>query len=168
MANGARPRTDLRIEDIMCLVDTREKCPLDLTPLRSQRGTLPTADYTIAGLEHEVAVERKSLPDLVMCVGQERDRFEREVQRLLAYPARLLIIEASMTQIEYGGWRGKITPAQVQGSILGWCAQGLPILLVQDHAAAGRAVSRFLFVAARRRWRELQSLIPHLKIAGGE
>jgi hypothetical protein len=35
-------------------------------------------------LEHVVAIERKSLGDLIGCIGVERERFDRVVQRLLA------------------------------------------------------------------------------------
>ncbi len=45
------------------------------------------------------------------------------------------------------------------GSLLGLPAAGLPILMAYDHARAGRFVSRILFTAARRRWRETRSLV---------
>jgi hypothetical protein len=35
----------------------------------------------------------------------------------------------------------------------------VPIIMAADHARAGRYVSRLLFTAARRRWREARSLI---------
>ncbi len=78
--------SDLKPEHVVAIVDTREQLPLGLTPLQSVEGTLTTGDYSVAGLKHVVAIERKSLPDLLGCIGQQRDRFDREVQRLLAYP----------------------------------------------------------------------------------
>lgn len=161
-------RFDLEPGDITAVVDTRERTSLDLAPLKVVRSTLATGDYSVAGLETQVSVERKSLQDLVMCCGAERERFEREVQRLLAYPARLLVVEATWGAIELGGWRGKLQPSHVTGALLGWIGRGLPVITVADHVSAGRYVARFLFLAARRRWRELQSFIPELKIAGGQ
>lgn len=70
---------------VECIIDSREQTPLDSSLLQTTTGTLATADYTIRGLEHVVAVERKSLSDLVGCVGSDRGRFERELQRMLAY-----------------------------------------------------------------------------------
>lgn len=160
-----RPRKELRIEDLTAIQDSREQTPLDLAPLKIQRGTLSTGDYSILGLEHCIAIERKSLPDLIMCVGVERDRFDRECQRLLAYETRAIIVEGTWGQLEAGGWRSQVTPAAALGSVLGWIAMSLPILFVGDHAAAGRYVSRLLFIAARRRWRELQAMCDGLKIA---
>jgi ERCC4-type nuclease len=146
-------------EHITAICDSREQLRLDLTPLKMVTGTLTTGDYSIAGLENIVAVERKSLADLIGCVGAERERFDREVQRLLAFPARMLVIESTWGAINLGGWRGKVTPASVTGSILGWVAAGLPTMLVGDHDEAGRAVARFLYIIARRRWRENRSLM---------
>ena len=68
------------------IVDSREQAPF---PFRGPRyegvtvemGALSVGDYSLAGLADRVAVERKSLPDLVMCLGRERERFERELAR---------------------------------------------------------------------------------------
>ncbi len=147
----------LRPEQVTAIVDTREQTPLSLDPLPVETGTLQTGDYSIRGLQHFVAVERKSLSDLMGCVGRDRERFEKELDRLRAYPARMLVIEATWEQIEAGGWRGKITPNQAIGSLLSWIETGIPILMAGDHERAGRFVARFLFTTARRRWRELRA-----------
>ena len=70
----------LKPENVCALVDTREQLPLFLSPLRSVTTTLATGDYSVRGLENIVAIERKSLPDFLSCVGRERERFDREVQ----------------------------------------------------------------------------------------
>lgn len=145
--------------DLTAIIDTREQRPLDLSPLRSERGTLATGDYSLRGLENVVAVERKSTDDLLTCVGRERERFDREVQRLLAYPVRALVIEADWPFFERGDWRGELKPSHVIGSLVGWIAAGLPIVMASDHERAGRFVGRLLFTAARRRWREARALV---------
>ena len=150
---------ELRPQGVVAIVDTREQHPLNLAPLRSVPGTLTTGDYSVRGLEHVVAIERKSLGDLLSCVGTERERFEREVHRLLAYPVRALVVEATWPDLEQGEWRSKITPAAAIGSCLGWVAAGLPVVMAGDHQRAGRYVSRLLFTAARRRWREARALV---------
>lgn len=143
---------------ITAIIDTREQLPLDLEPLRAIRGTLDTGDYSVRGITGQVAIERKSLDDLICCCGTERERFEREIMRLLAYPCRAVVAETTWAQIEYGGWRSKITPEAVLHSCLGWIAAGVPIVMVRDHATAGRYVAKMLFIVARRRWREIRSL----------
>ena len=149
---------DIKPEQVTVIVDSREQHPLDLHPLTTVAGTLTTGDYSVAGLEHHIAIERKSLPDLLGCVGTSRERFDREVQRLLAYPVRALVVEATWSDIEAGEWRSRITPAAAMGSLLGWMTSGLPVIMAGDHARAGRYVGRLLFIAARRRWREIRTL----------
>ncbi len=146
-------------EQITAVVDTREQTPLDLAPLQTVSGTLATGDYSVAGLEGVIAIERKSESDMLFCIGPERERFDKEVQRLLAYPCRALIIESSWHVFEHGGWRSRVTPAAAIGSLLGWSAMGLPIVMAANHERAGKYVARLLFIAARRRWREARALV---------
>jgi uncharacterized protein (DUF433 family) len=63
---------EFRPEQLIAVIDTREQGPLNLSPLRTVRRTLLTGDYSVRGLESVVAVERKSLADLVACTGLQR------------------------------------------------------------------------------------------------
>lgn len=139
----------------MAVVDTREKTPFDLSPMKIVRGTLDTGDYSVAGLTSHIAIERKSLADLVMCVGRERERFDAACQRLLAYPVRAIVVEASWHDLQMGAWRGKTSPNAVMGSVLGWIAKGIPIIMGHNASLASRQVRGLLFLAARRRYKEL-------------
>lgn len=150
---------DLSVESVVAVIDTREQLPLDLRPLQSVNGTLATGDYSVRGLENYVALERKALGDLISCVGVERERFDREVQRLLAYPVRALVVEAHWIDVEQHRWRSSVKPAAVIGSLLGWIAIGLPVIMAGDRERAGQYVSRMLYTAARRRWREARTLV---------
>ena len=161
----AKINKEIKASDIVVIQDTRERTPLDLTPLIVIQGTLSTGDYSVKGLEDIIAVERKSLADLVMCVGRERERFDREVLRLQASPVKALVVEAHLADIEAGAYRSKVKPNAVLGSLLGWMASGLPVLFAGDHAAAGKLTARFLFIAARRRWRESLALIEGRKVS---
>ena len=66
------------------VVDTREQKPLSFQRLEAVPGTLAIGDYSIAGLEHLFAVERKTIADLVGCCApaENRSRFERELHKL--------------------------------------------------------------------------------------
>jgi ERCC4-type nuclease len=150
---------ELQPEAVTAVIDTREQHPLTLAPLRTVRGTLATGDYSVKGLENVIAVERKSLSDLICCVGVERDRFEREIHRLLAYPVRAVVVEATWGHLEGGGWRSHVTAASAVGSVLGWIAAGVPVVMAGDRLHADRYVARLLFIAARRRWREARALV---------
>jgi DNA excision repair protein ERCC-4 len=149
-------RRGLLPADITAIIDTREQKPLTLDPLRTVKRGLDTADYSILGLEKFIAVERKSLPDLLACVGRERERFDRCLDRLRQINARAVVVEASWEELAFthNFGRSMITSEQVMGSVLGWMASGIPFLFVKNHELAGQAVSRFLFIAARRVWRD--------------
>jgi DNA excision repair protein ERCC-4 len=142
--------------NVVAVVDTREQRPLSLDPLRTELGTLSTGDYSLKGLESHVCIERKSLDDLLGCVGRDRERFERELQRMLAYPVRCLLVEATWAEIELGQWRSKVTSSQAMGSLIGWAAMGIQIAMLGDHERAGQFASRLLFTVARRRYAELR------------
>lgn len=159
------PRKELRPEDVTVLIDSREQTPLDLSPLKTEPGSLPTGDYAIKGLEHIACVERKSLQDLVGSLTAGRERFDREMQRILAYPSRLVIVEGSLSNIVLKQYRANVEPNSIVGSILGYMAKGIPILFAGTHEDCGRMVARFLFIVARRRWEEAQALCESLKIA---
>lgn len=132
------------------IIDSREQQPWKFENLPTETGTLDTGDYSIRGLEHLVAVERKSLPDLLACCGRHRDRFKRELQRLRGYEFRLLVVEADGAEIERGAWRSQLRPKHVMGSLAAWTAQYvLPVWLGGDHKAAARFAERFLDQSAR-------------------
>ncbi|RPH47035.1 MAG: hypothetical protein EHM91_06585, partial [Planctomycetota bacterium] len=75
-------RTDT--DRVPIVVDTREQRPYRFDPqfVVVTRRALPAGDYSIAGHETAVAIERKSLGDFVTSVIHERERFERELARL--------------------------------------------------------------------------------------
>ena len=139
-------------------IDSREQVPFEFTDLAVEVTTLTTGDYSIRGLEHLVSVERKSLDDLLGCVGYGRDRFKRELARLRAYRFRLLVVETDARTLEVGDWRSRVTPSQTLGSLAAWCCQfGLPIWLGGTHEQCGRFTERFLFQCARTVARELEA-----------
>ena len=56
-----------------------------------ERGTLETGDFALAALPDAAVVERKAVGDLLACLGRERERFERELQRG-RYVGRLVVV----------------------------------------------------------------------------
>ncbi len=143
---------------VTVIADTREKKPLDLSPLRVRRQTLDTGDYALAGCE-SLRIERKSLPDLIACCGRERARLDREIERLRAYEVAVLLVECTWADVELGQWRGSVKPSHVEGALLGWAAKGIQVELVGNRERAGRFASRLLYTVARRRYRELRALL---------
>lgn len=71
-------------------------------------GTLETGDYTLAGCEHLVAVERKTIPDLIMCLGRERSRFERELRRARSLEAFAVVVEGTWEHLSAKRYRAQM------------------------------------------------------------
>ena len=125
----------IKPSDITALIDTREQTPVTLEykpscVLKSEKVGLYTGDYSIKGLENHVAIERKSLADLMGCIGTQRERFEKEIIRLKGY----------------------------EGTLMGWIADGIPVTMAKDHKRAGIFIARILWITANRRARELRNL----------
>jgi DNA excision repair protein ERCC-4 len=141
------------------VVDTREQTPLRFT-FPTIAGTLPTADYSVAGLEEDFAVERKSLPDLFGSLTSGRDRFRRELQRLLAYPFRRLLVIGSEAEITQGMSRARgVNPKAVLHSLYAIEARGVPVVFARDPGTAADLVERWAFWRAREVLKKSSALL---------
>lgn len=83
------------------IVDTREQTPWEFSESCINEvyyDKLESGDYSIEGFEKEFTIERKSsVSELFANVIQ--DRFEKELNRLLEYKHRFLILEFSVDDI---------------------------------------------------------------------
>jgi ERCC4-type nuclease len=119
------------------LIDRREKAPYSFTgfqtdarqgrkPLRilTRVMDLPSGDYSLANLQGEIAVERKSVDDLFRTLGQARNRFERELIRLSSMTVAAVVVEAEWSTILHSPPEGsRLPPKIVFRSILAWQQQ---------------------------------------------
>lgn len=156
---------DLVLNDIVFLIDTREQTPWDFTIFNSneiqiveKQASLPTADYSLEGHEDHIAIERKSLDDLIGCVANGRERFEKELMRLRSYPARAVIVESPWEALELGSWRSKVPPSAVTGSCIGWMQWGIPFHFAKSPRDATIWATRFMVMYHKRRLEELTNL----------
>ena len=128
---------DFLVGPFTIVVDDRERAPFrfdDITADAS-RGGLPliirrepkrleTGDYSILGLEHAIAVERKSLDDLFGTLGGGRDRFIRELDRMSKMQSAHVVIEADWRRIfERPPFSSKLKPKTISRSIIAWTQQ---------------------------------------------
>ena len=80
------------------IIDTREQEPYSFDPrlATAVRRALPAGDYSVDGIDVCVAVERKTLDDFVSTVIHSRERFRAELQKLAAYRAACVVVEAGI------------------------------------------------------------------------
>lgn len=145
---------------ITLLMDSREGSRAftaqELSPFKVEHVGLPTGDITVKGLDTKVVVEKKdSLAELVNNFGAQRARWDREVQRLLAYPSRLLVICDTWDSIDLHNYpaKSRLSANHIYGSLAGLAASGLPWVFAGDRRRAIDITKRFLYVAANREWR---------------
>ena len=153
------------------LIDSREQTPYAFQHDRYagttiESGTLTVGDYSLKGLEDKVGVERKALPDLVACLGVERTRFERELQRAAALDAFAVVVEASWADLAGGQYRSQLNPHSACQSVAAFMARyRIPFLFAGSRAAAEYVCWSFLrqyLESARKRWGSI------IKAHGGE
>lgn len=110
------------------IIDTREQIPFAFTCKRyedveTERASLLTGDYSLAGLTDRVAIERKELGDLVQCLGRERARFERELQRAAGLDFFAVVIEGTWHDLAHGEYRSQLNPHSACQSIAAFTAR---------------------------------------------
>lgn len=138
------------------VVDSREQMPFGFTGsncyegVTVSRGSLTTGDYSLEGLESFVAVERKSLPDLVMCLGKERERFVRELERGRALQAFLVIIESDLHELVHGQYRSLLNPHSACQSVAAFMAR----MRIPFFFAGGRNAAEYMTFSFLKQYAE--------------
>jgi len=129
-------------------IDTREQAAYRFK--NSEIGTIPIGDYSIPGLENHIAIERKSLDDLMGCLTKGRERFERELFKGKALDYFALIIEASLSDIINGRFRSEMQPKAAIQSLLAFSIRyRLPIFFCENRKYGQRVTESLLLKYAR-------------------
>jgi len=90
--------------DFQIVIDSREQEPYSFAcPV--VRAKLDAGDYSVVGFEHCLAVERKSLSDLVHTVIHDAERFRAELTKLLVMDAACIVVEADLDAVLTGRHR---------------------------------------------------------------
>lgn len=135
---------------IPVVVDTREQLPYEFDHgiFEVTSAALASGDYSLAGFETRVAIERKSLSDFLGSITAGRDRFFRELERLSRLEFAAVVVEADFRALCSGAYRSKAVPASVVGTTLAICTRHIPVLFAGDRAGGQRMTSGLL----RRLW----------------
>lgn len=88
---------------LVVVVDTREQTPLSFGPeIRTVTRGLCSGDYSVAGYDSCIAIERKSVADLHSSVTRDNARFQRELQTLSNYTFAAVVVEGSRADVRRG------------------------------------------------------------------
>lgn len=159
MKKSKEKKTAAHTELITVVVDTREKRPYQFASfdnVETVRGTLETGDYSLAGFEKQVSVERKELNDLVKSISyKDKERFKRELQRLKDYRFGCVVVEATLGDVVSGKYYSKIDSASVLGLCASICLRYVPIYLCDNRYYAEMWIYRYLKLAHKELMKEL-------------
>lgn len=140
-------------EKVNVVADTREQEPYSFPPERFliARRALPAGDYSLAGFEHDVVIERKTAEDFVHTVIRERDRFRNELLKLQTYMCSCIVVEAGFEELLSGNYRSGAHPASVIGAALSIIVDyGVPVFFCSNRQCACRFVQEYLLRCHRR------------------
>lgn len=117
---------------------------------------LPIGDYTLLGMEEEVIVERKTVPDLVNSIIQDRKDFIEKCERLSKFRKKCLVVEGSLSDVKTPYEDSQAHPNAVFGSLL--AAQerwNIPVYFLDDFLLAEEFVASMLSKYHAYRWLEI-------------
>lgn len=137
----------------MVLVDTREQRPWAFPPERVAvvPAALRAGDYTVAGLQDRVAIERKSLGDLVNTFFHGWLRFRKELNRLSALDVAVIAVEANIGDVYTHRYESEALPSAVLGRINGILLDhGIPTLFWGSAPEAADMAHRLLLLAWKK------------------
>jgi DNA excision repair protein ERCC-4 len=145
---GLAKLSDLRP---VVVVDQREQAPLVFTRLQAVPGTLAVGDYSIRGLQASFAIERKSIDDLAnCCMGENRERFARELVRLRGYRFARLLVVGTREAIAAGHYHSRIAPQSILGTLGAFEVRySIPVVHVDTPEAGAREIERWVWHFAR-------------------
>mgnify|MGYP001588835249 CR=1 FL=1 len=102
------------------LIDDREKEPYDFAvqlagqvEVRVQR--LPAGDYSLAGQESKVCVERKTFDDYVSTVINHRERFSEQLKLMKNMSWSVIVVESTWNRLVTGPWKTKTSSETLIG-----------------------------------------------------
>ena len=117
---------------------------------------LATGDYSAKHLEGELAIERKDTGDLIGSLTGGRDRFGRELQRMLAHRTRYLMVIGEgrdpREAIRQHAYRSKTPPQVIFASIASVEARGVPVRYFDHPTIAAAWIERLVWYS----WRAAQ------------
>jgi len=112
---------------------------------------LAYGDYSVAGLEHLIAIERKSLPDLLGSLTHGRERFEAELKRARSLHKFFVVVECSLKDllVEDFGKLSRANSRSIWGTICVWSTRYHPIVLAGNRVDAARLCEGLLLGYAK-------------------
>ena len=138
--NPLNPFLKMKGVKLKILTDTREQLPYTFEnyPVQIGRAALTVGDYSLAGFQDRIAIERKSLNDLIGCLtGTNRIRFEKELARAGSFERFAVVVESDIQDVSAGHYVSKMQPhAALQSITAFYIRYGIPFLFCGNRDGA--------------------------------
>lgn len=130
---------------MIIIIDTREKDEYTFSGIITIRQKLDAGDYSVAGLEDRIAIERKNIDDLVGTVIYQKERFHSELCALVRMDFAAMVVEASLTDIFEHRYKSGVHPASVIGAAVAIMVEyRIPIIFAGSRQAACHVTHKIL------------------------
>lgn len=146
------------------IVDTREQEPYSFPAPQFivERRALPAGDYSLAGLETQIAIERKTIDDFVNTVIHNKERFRAELRKLADYDRACVVVEAGFDDLLAGVYNSGAHPHAAAGAALSIIVDyGIPVFFCADRPHACFFVRDYLLRCAAKMRRENERSNPN-------
>ena len=140
------------------VIDDREKRPHRFeTETRTAR--LETGDYSLSGGEHMIAIERKTVDDLVGSLSCGRKRFEAELSRARGFHYFAIVAETTFSDLAGGTYRSNMNPKAAVQSLLTFSVRyGVPVFFAGSRENGSDITESLLLKYARECEKTAKSL----------
>ncbi len=135
--------------------DTREKDEYTFGDVVTIKQKLDAGDYSVAGLEDRIAIERKNIDDFVGTVIYHQDRFHEELILLARLEFSAIVVEASLKDILEHRYKSGVHPASVIGAAVAVMVEyRIPIIFAGSRQLACHVTQKILErFALKHQWR---------------
>ncbi len=127
------------------IIDTREQKPWEFPMFRIKRKALKYGDYSVAGYEKQIIIERKSIADLFQSFTKTRSRMVIRLEEMGKFQYSALIVEGDIWDILKGHKRSQVNGRLLFGSVAALCAsRGVAFILAGDRLGAQTAAQHLI------------------------
>lgn len=142
------------------VIDSREQLAYEFPNQATKVAVLPCGDYSLEGGEHLVAIERKTIGDVIACLTTGRERFERELHRGKALEYFCLVLECSLGELVNGRYHSKMNPNSAMQSLLAFSIRyRLPVFFCENRQYGQRITESVLLKYAREAEKQYKTII---------
>lgn len=110
---------DQFLKNLVIQIDSREQLPYLFNDYKTVVRNLFIGDYGLLNCS-DIAIERKSINDLIGSLTKGRERLEKELQRGSQIPYFALVVEAGLSDLANGKYKSRMLPKSAIQSLLSW------------------------------------------------